>query len=190
MTEIRLFIATTLDGFIAREDGSLDWLDEVGSKEHTDAGYTDFIENIDSVVLGRKTYEEILSFGIDWPYKDHKTIIITSDKTYKTKTVNTSVLNKINKDAINKIKSDSSKNIWIVGGGQLISEFINNDAIDEITTTIIPIILGKGIKLFPNSPKETKLKLINAQSFDSGMVNLTYRLEGVPTVPRGTVDKK
>jgi len=177
MSNCKLFIASTLDGFIAREDGSLDWLDEIGSKEQTDAGYHDFITTIDTVVIGRTTYEEILSFGIDWPYQDHNTIVISSQIDYKITTPKTSVINKINKSTIQQIKDSSKKDVWIIGGGQIITEFINNSAISEITTTIIPIILGKGIKLLPNNPKETKLTLINAQSFDSGMVNLTYKLD-------------
>lgn len=174
MADCKLFIASSLDGFIAREDGSLDWLDAIGSTETTDAGYTDFISSIDTVLLGRKTYEEILGFGIEWPYKDFKAVIVTSDKNYKATTPNTTVLHEITDQSVKKLKNNSPKGIWVLGGGQLITETLNISAITQLTITIIPIILGKGIKLFPNDPKETKLELINAQSFESGMVNLTY----------------
>ena len=176
MSDCKLFIASSLDGFIARENGSLDWLDEVGSQETSDAGYTDFIAGIDTVLIGRKTYEEILGFGIEWPYKDFHSIIVTSDTNYKASTPNTTILNSITTQSIQDIKNNSKKGIWILGGGQLITKTINIGIITELTVTIIPIILGKGIKLFPNNPKETKLKLINAQSFESGMVNLTYNI--------------
>ena len=174
MNTCKLFIASSLDGFIARKNGSLDWLDEIGSKEQTDAGYLDFINTIDTIILGRNTYEEILSFGIEWPYKEQNTIVVTSQKGYKINTPKTSVINTINSSSITQVLTDSHKNIWVLGGGKTITEFLNLKFITEITITIIPIILGEGIKLFPNHPTETKLKLINAQSFESGMVNLSY----------------
>ena len=186
MTEIKLFIATTLDGFIAREDGSLDWLpgsradepqleDEPKKANNNDGGYSDFVSTIDVVVMGRKTYEEILGFGVEWPYSNFKSYIVTSEKNYETKTDNTFTLIKINQLVIDEIKSESKKNVWIVGGGQIITQFLNHDAIDKMTLNVFPIILGKGIRLFPDNPKETKFKLENTKSFDSGFVNLTYK---------------
>lgn len=185
MAEIKLFIATTIDGFIAREDGSLDWLPgsdpnapeaEGGSELNSnDGGYGEFISTIDIVVLGRKTYEEVLGFGVEWPYENCKSYVVSSDKNYETSTDNTFTLNHIDSDTINELKTESELNIWVVGGGQLITEFLNYDAVDEMTISVFPTILGTGIRLFPNKPKETSFTLVKTEQFDSGFVNLTYK---------------
>ncbi len=185
MAEIKLFIATTIDGFIAREDGSLDWLpgsdpnapEAEGASElsENDGGYGEFISTIDIVVLGRKTYEEVLGFGVDWPYGNCKSYVATSDKNYKTSTHNTFTLNKIDPVTIDELKTESKLNVWVVGGGQLITEFLNHDAIDEMTISVFSTILGTGIRLFPNNPKETSFTLVKTKHFDTGFVNLTYK---------------
>ena len=177
MSVIKLYIATTLDGFIARENNSLDWLHELPVPENEDYGYSKFLSGIDTVIMGRKTYDEILGFGVDWPYANCKSYILTSEVSYKATTPNTEVLHDLDLEFIEKVKTESKKNTWIVGGGQLISTFLNLDAIDEMILSIVPRILGKGIRLFPNGPKETKFELISSQSFESGLVNLTYRKE-------------
>lgn len=125
--------------------------------------------------MGRKTYEEILGFGIEWPYDNCKSFIVTSDPNYQTKTENTVTINRVDDQHIDKIRLASKKNIWLVGGGQLITEFINNNLIDEMTLSLIPTILGKGIRLFPNIPEETMFELVNTESFNTGVVNLAYK---------------
>lgn len=177
MSQITLYIATSLDGFIARKNNSLDWLYELPVEEGQDHGYGDLIAQTDVVVLGRSTYEEILGFGVDWPYADQTTYVVTSQKEYKASTENTKVLNSVDDESIDFLKSSSKKGIWLVGGGQLITEFVNQGAIDNFVLTMIPRILGDGIRLFPGNPKETKLELVSAESFNSGAVNLTYKLK-------------
>ena len=174
MRKVKLFIATTLDGFIARENGSLDWLFELSNPNQTDHGYNDFIKEVGIVAMGRKTYDEVLGFGVNWPYSNCKTYILTKNNDYRVKTENTFILNDINKDVIDNLKSHSSGNIWVVGGGNVITQFINESAIDEMTLSIIPLILGNGIRLFPDEPKETNFDLIKSESFETGVVNLTY----------------
>jgi dihydrofolate reductase len=175
MTKIQLFIATTLDGFIARENGSLDWLFELPNPNQIDHGYNDFMKEIDIIIMGRKTYNEVMGFGIDWPYSNCKTYIVTKDEKYIVKTENTFLLHTINNEVIMNLKSESQKNIWLVGGGDLITQFLDENAIDEMTLCMIPMILGNGIRLFPNQPKETKFEFISSEAFETGIVNLTYR---------------
>jgi len=174
MTKTKLYIATTLDGFIAREDGSLDWLDELSNPNQTDYGYGEFYATIDTVVMGRKTYEDVLGFGVDWPYADSKTYVVTSKPDYQTKTENTSVIHQISTETIASLKAESEKNIWVVGGGKVITAMLNQGQIDEMMLCLIPTILGKGIQLFPDNPVETKFDLINTESFETGAVILTY----------------
>src|SRR5512133_31356 len=173
MTKIQLFIATTIDGFIARENGSLDWLFELPN--HTDHGYNDFIKGIDIIIMGRKTYDEVLGLDFEWPYSDCKCYVVTKNADYKVSTINTFVLDNLRKDTIEGLRRQSSANIWVVGGGEVITQFLNHEEIDEMILSIIPIMLGKGIRLFPGEPKETKFELIHSESFDTGVVNLCYR---------------
>ena len=175
MNSIKLYIASTIDGFIAREDGSLDWLEELPNPNQIDYGYSDFYATIDKVVIGRKTYEEVLGFGVDWPYEDCTTYMVTSKEDYQPKTNNTEVINKVDQDTINRIKSAGEKDVWVIGGGLIITEFLNLGAIDKMILCVIPTILGSGIPLFPNHPKETKFNLVKAEPFETGAVILTYK---------------
>jgi dihydrofolate reductase len=175
MKEIRLFIATSLDGFIARENGSLDWLVNIPNPSQTDHGYNEMIENTDVIVMGRKTYDEILGFGIDWPYENCKTFVVTGKLGFVPSTGNTFVLNKIDSGTIDFLKNQSSKNIWLSGGGSLVTQFLNLNLIDEMTISIVPLILGKGIRLFPGEPVETLFETVKAELFDTGIVNVGYR---------------
>ena len=174
-TQIQLFIAQTIDGFIAREDGSLDWLLGLPNPNQIDHGYNELINGVDMIIMGRKTYEELLALVEEWPYPNYKTYVVTGDQEYRVTTEQTFLLHQIDRETIEKLKSESTKNIWLVGGGMLITQFLNLDAIDEMTLSVIPVILGKGIRLFPNVPKETTFTLIKSESFETGVVNLVYR---------------
>ncbi len=175
MSSIQLFIACTIDGFIARENGSLDWLFELENPNRTDHGYNDFISGIDTLVMGRKTYEALLGLVDEWPYPNCKTYVVTHKTSFEITTASTSVLHEVNEEVINDLMNRSSKNIWLVGGGELITCFVNLGAIDEMIISIIPIILGKGIRLFTGIPVETNYELVNTESFETGVVNLKYK---------------
>lgn len=174
MKEIHLFIATSLDGFIAREDGSLDWLVNIPNPSQTDHGYNEMIENTDVIVMGRKTYDEILGFGIEWPYENCKTFVVTGKPDFVPSTANTFVLNKIDSEVVDFLKNQSNKNIWLTGGGSLVTQFLNLGAIDEMSISMVPIILGKGIRLFPDKPLETQFNTVKTELFETGIVNLVY----------------
>jgi dihydrofolate reductase len=172
---IQLFIATTLDGFIARENGSIDWLLELPNPSNTDHGYNDFIKDVDIIVMGRKTYDDLLGYGGEWPYGDRITYVVTKNQDYKPKTANTFILRNIDLTTISQVRTESKKNIWIAGGGEIITQFMNENAIDEMTISIIPLILGKGIRLFGGLLHETEFDFLKAESFETGVVNLIYK---------------
>lgn len=174
MKKLKLYIATSIDGYIARKDGSLDWLDSIPNPDQLDYGYYQFYESIDTILMGRKTYEEVLSFGVDWPYPDSKTYVISSGET-EIKTEKTFLSKEPLKQKVKELSIEKGKDIWVVGGGILITSLLNMDLIDEMLITITPVILGEGIPLFPNNPKETKLELIKTEAFDTGFVNLVYK---------------
>ncbi len=166
MSKIIVYIATSLDGYIAREDGSIDWL-----PESAESGYDAFYKSIDTVIMGKTTYDQVLTFG-EYPYKDKKSYVFTTTNQKKNENVEfVSDVNKFVKDRFNGM----GKNIWLVGGAQIITSFLKQKAVDEIIVTIIPVILGKGLSLFKNTESEIKLELIKTKKY-AQLVDLHYRI--------------
>ena len=174
MPKVILYIATTLDGFIAKPDGNLDWLTSTPPPETGDYGYAALLNSTEAIVMGRKTYEEVLGFGIDWPYPDYKTYVVSSDKNFTVKTDNTFAAGGDLRGLVARLKADCRKDIWLVGGGKLISAFLNEELLDKMIITIVPKNLGEGIRLFPDTTKEIDWTLTDVQKFNTGLVNLTY----------------
>lgn len=168
MRRVTLFIATSLDGFIARSDGGIDWLFSDG-----DYGYAAFYETIDTVVMGRKTYELALTFGPPYVYQG-KTNYVFSRSKAGTKDENTRFVAEDTKRFVDSLRKQSSKDIWLVGGAELVRDFLAHDLIDEFVISIHPIALGSGIPLFPVPGRELPLTLKNSISFESGLVQLHY----------------
>lgn len=175
MPSIKLYIATTLYGYIAKPDGNLDWLHNMPNPQKVDFGYDDFISGIDTLVMGRKTYEAIIGFDVEWPYGNCRTYIVTQNKELAITSPNTHLLNTIDANSLELLKKDSTKDIWIVGGGQLISRFIELGQIDEMTLSIVPKLIGEGIRLFPPTQSEHDFELTRTESFENGLVNLHYK---------------
>jgi len=166
MRKIKLFVACSLDGFIAREDGGVDWLFT------GDYGYKEFYDSIDTVLMGRKTYE--LSLKLGETYKDKKAVVFTTKKNFK-KVGNVEFLSNV-VEFTKKLKSTKGKDIWLVGGGEIVSLLLNSNLIDEMQIFVHPIILGKGIPLFKNIKNEIKLKLVENFAFEDGLVKINYRI--------------
>lgn len=175
MTKTVLYIATSLDGFIARPNGSIDWLNAVPPPQTgDDYGYTELLNSIGTTIMGRKTYEEIIGFGLDWPYAGLESFVVTSNKNLNIQSPNTYTLTENLKEEVTHLKKKSKKDIWLIGGGQLVTTFINEGLLDKMILTLIPNILGEGLPLFPNHPTETNWKLRESKSYDTGVVMLTY----------------
>jgi len=168
MRKIKLFIASSLDGYIAKEDGSVDWLSHC-----KDSGYNNFYKSIDTVLIGNKTYEQILTFG-EYPYKDKNSYIFTKNINQKKKNENVEFTSDV-KNLTKNLISSSGNDIWLVGGADIISTFLNSKFVDEIILSIIPVVLGKGIPLFKNIKLETKLELIKTTEYDD-LVELSYKV--------------
>jgi dihydrofolate reductase len=166
MGTIILYIASSLDGYIARENGDVDWL-----PINTDSGYDNFYKSIDTVIMGKKTYDQILTFG-DYPYKGKKSYVFTRNDSL-TKDENVEFASNVEEFSRNLVSSKG--NIWLVGGSELFSAFLEHKLVDEIILSIIPTVLGKGIPLFQNINQEANLKLIKKTEY-SGFVELTYKV--------------
>lgn len=174
MSKIILYIAVSLDGYIAKPDGNIDWLTTFPNPKNGDYGYEELLNSIDTIIMGSKTYNELIGFDIDWPYNNFKTYVISSNENFEIKSSNTSVLNRNFKEFIEEKKKTSSKNIWLVGGSEIIKIFLEENLIDNMIISKIPITIGDGIPLFTKNSKELKFELLDVKTFETGVVNLTY----------------
>jgi dihydrofolate reductase len=174
MRKIKLYIASSLDSFIAGKNGSIDWL-----FRDADYGYTEFYNSIDTILVGRKTYEQSLIFE-EYPYKGKKIYVFTHNakEQNEKKASNVEYIDKDIPEFVKRLIQQpvSNRDIWLLGGGEIVSLFLNADLVDEIILSIHPIILGKGILLFNNIKKLVKLRLSESIPFESGLVQLHYRI--------------
>lgn len=163
--KVILYVATSLDGYIARKNRSVDWLAEYENTEK-DYGYKEFLESIGTVVLGNTTYQQFKA-----PYPNKKCFVFSRKNTDKES--NITFVNKEVRDFLDGLSDN--ENIWLVGGAETIKEFLKNNLIDEFIITVIPIVLGEGIPLFPQGCGEHQLKLQNIKKYDSGVIQLFYQ---------------
>lgn len=168
--KVILYIAMSLDGYIARKDESIDWLAGDGSEPNADFGYEEFYKSIDTVIMGRKTYDQILTFG-EYPYKGTKGYVYTREE--MTNNEDVIFTNEDPEELIGRLRNKKGKDIWLIGGAGVIDSFVKKDLIDEYFITVIPCILGEGISLFKDCNPEIKLKLLENKTVD-GMAMLHY----------------
>jgi len=166
-----VYIAMSLDGFIAKENGDIEFLSMV-EKEGEDYGYHDFIKTVDTVIVGRKTYDKIISLVHNFPHQDKESYIIT--RTKRPDQGNIIFYNEDLQSLIEKLKSKEGKNIYCDGGAEIIHELLQINQVDEFYISIIPVLLGSGIHLFKDSGPGLKLKLKRSITFESGLVQLHY----------------
>lgn len=168
-----LFIAMSLDGYIAKPDGDISFLDDM-NQEGEDYGYNAYIEMVDTILLGRKTYDKIRSMGVENPYGERDVYVIT--RTAKKNSGNIIFYSGDIKQLVTSLKSKPGKNIYCDGGAEIIAQLLQENLIDEMTVSIIPILLGEGIRLFTATSAQQKLKLTHCKSFERGLVQLHYTM--------------
>ncbi|UOY06818.1 dihydrofolate reductase family protein [Muricauda sp. SCSIO 64092] len=144
----KVFIATSMDGYIADKDGGIEWLHSVPNPDNIDMGYGDFMSQIDALVMGRTTFETVCGFDMDWPYQKPVFVLSNSLKSippeYKDKA---ELVKGTLKEILEEIHRKKCHNLYI-DGGKTIQGFLKEDLIDEMTISIIPYVLGGGIPLF------------------------------------------
>ena len=181
-----IFIATSLDGFIAREDGAIDWLPTGADTKFEDYGYSEFMKSVDALVMGRKTYETVRGFGGDWPYGAKPVIVLTSKKVQIPRELAKTVTTMAGKvDTIVKHLQSREMNHLYVDGGVTIQKFLNAGALDRLIITRIPVLIGKGIPLFGPVDQDIKLSHVATKTYPSGLVQSEYIV-----VPRAFVAKR
>ena len=172
--KVSVYIATSLDGFIARKNGDIDWL-PTGNEGGEDFGYAKFMSTIDHIVMGRNTFEKVLSFG-GWHY-DKKVIVLTSrDLTIAPELSDKAeALHLSPRELIRELERRGSRQIYL-DGGVTIQRFLREGLVDEMTITTIPILIGEGLPLFGALDKDVQLDLLTSQSFKNGFVQNQYKL--------------
>lgn len=173
----RVFIAVSLDGNIARSNGSIDWLTGLAPPTGgEDYGYLAFMKAVDTIIMGRKTYETAMSFS-NWPYKGKQTIVLT--KTGVTIPTELQKVVRISSDSpkviVEKLEDSGSAGVY-VDGGQTIRSFLQAGLIDEMTITWTPILIGNGIPLFGEMGNDVELNLVRSRSYTNGFVQSTYKV--------------
>lgn len=169
--KVILYIATSLDGYIATQDENLDFLSVV-EQEGEDYGYAEFIKTVDTVIVGRKTYDKVLNMGYAFPHSDKQSYIIT--RSPKPPIGNIQFYTNDPGALILKLKDQSGKNIFVDGGAEIVHLLMQENLIDQFCISVIPVFLGDGIRLFKDGRPQLPIKLISAQAFKSGLVQSWY----------------
>lgn len=166
--KVSLFIATSLDGYIAREDGGIDWL-----FDDQDYGYEAFYDDVDTIVMGRHTWEQLKTLG-DYPYEGKEGVVFSGTLAGQTDPHVTFVTESV-QDWIGRAKQEAGGTIWLMGGSKLVDESLQAGLVDEIILSIHPLLLGHGIPLFRGNQPEMALELVSSKSFHTGLIQLVYR---------------
>ena len=170
-----VFIATSIDGYIADKNGGIDWLHSIPNPDQDDMGYAEFINRIDALLMGRTTFETVIGFDVDWPYKQPVFVLSNKlkeipeshkDKAYLVKGTLTDILDQIHKKGFKRLYID---------GGTTIRNFLKEDLIDEMVLTTIPVLLGGGSSLFGELPNELNFELIETKTFLNQIIQGHYK---------------
>lgn len=172
-----VFIATSLDGFIARSDGAIDWLERVPD-DGDDHGYAAFLARMDGLVMGRATFETVLGFEGPWPYVKPVVVMSRSLKQQDVPQHLTGAV-RVHSGSPREVLSDLGAEGWTkayVDGGLLIQSFLADGLIEDLVVTRVPVLLGRGRPLFGDVSGDVVLEHVSTQSFRSGLVQSHYRV--------------
>jgi dihydrofolate reductase len=175
-SKVSVFIATSLDGYIARSDGDVAWLHEIEPiGDGDDAGYELFFDSIDVLVMGRGSFEKVLEF--DWPYGTKPLIVLSKsltelpDHLHDRVTIDASPP----RELVERLWQEGYKHIYL-DGGRVIQSFLREGLVDNITLTTVPVLIGKGIPLFGDLEKDIQCRLLESRSWANGLVQSRYQV--------------
>jgi dihydrofolate reductase len=179
---VTIHMAASLDGFIARRDGSVDWLETSdnfdGGNTTTQESVAEFLKTIDCYVMGSRTYETALNFdakGLGWSYGDKPTFVLTRRTLWKTRSTVEFYSGDLGRLVGERLKPNF-RSIWFVGGGEVSAECLRLRLADEVRYSIVPMLIGNGISFFQGLDKDVALHLLEATAYKSGMVALRYEV--------------
>jgi dihydrofolate reductase len=170
MARVRFYVATSLDGFIADEDGSVDWLAPYDARLY---GYERFLDEVGALIMGRRTFELINAVDEDWPYRG-KPVFVLSSQTLGGAPVGVSVSTRGMWDALQQARQATRKDIWIVGGAVAMQSALDDGLIDLMEIFLVPVLLGNGLTLLNDLRVPQSLVFDGIESFPDGVVKLRY----------------
>ena len=173
MRKLSLFIATSLDGYIAKPNDDLSFLRSV-EKEGEDYGYEEFVANVDTIILGRRTYDWVLKEIGPSHYDNGEKEVYVITRTDRPSIGNTKFHAGSPADLVQKLRNQKGKNIYCDGGAEIINELLKSDLIDEFIISVIPVLVGNGTRLFKDGRPEQQLELVSVKTFDTGLTQLHY----------------
>src|SRR5215216_3024745 len=168
-------IATSADGYIARPDGDLEWLTSRPAPKGF-YGINAFMRSIDTLLMGRKTYEAGLRMGGKFDSKD-RYIVFSRHAPPPDAPSGVEFVNGAISPFVSRLREEPGKNIWLMGGGELIASFLDEHAIDEFVISVVPVFIGDGIPLIARRHRHVPLDLHSVERFDDGLVQLHYRVQ-------------
>jgi dihydrofolate reductase len=170
---VSVFVGTSLDGFIARPNGALDFLPPGGGEPH---GYSEFIASIDALVIGRNTFEIVLAFP-DWPYDD-KRVVVLSSRPLDLSAVRGGGVEQMTgtpAEILSKLAASGAQHLY-VDGGITIQRFLRAGLVQRLIITRVPVLIGEGIPLFGSLPRDVRLRHVSTQHYPSGLVKSEYQV--------------
>jgi dihydrofolate reductase len=170
--KIIVYIATSADGYIARPDGDFSWLNRPQPKGHY--GYGAFIKSTDTILWGRKTYDIVVKMGMPGFGRPVKNYVFS--RSLKSALPGFEIVREAVKPFAERLRAQPGKNIWMMGGGEIIAAFLDEGQIDEFSIHVIPVMIGEGIPLVAPRHRLIPLKLLNTKKFPDGVVHLNYRV--------------
>lgn len=173
MRKVTLFIAMSLDGYVADKDGGVDWLngqEEDGENMDT---YSEFIKTIDTIIMGWNTYHQVITelSPEEWVYPEQISYVITHREIPSTERIHFTSESPC--DLVKRLREEEGNGIWICGGASIVRQLMETDLIDTLHISVIPTLLGDGVRLFGPLEKEQKLRLVKTQSYN-GITDLVY----------------
>jgi dihydrofolate reductase len=168
--KVHLYIATSLDGYIAGPNGEIDWL-----FSDQDYGYAGFIAGVDTVLMGRRSYETARSFD-EWPYPDLACFVFTRGKGQAIDP-RVNYVSGTPEAVVGSLRQWSGKDLWLMGGGELVRHFLDARLVDRVTIGLHPIVLGAGLPLFPAGTRRTELRPSQVTPYDSGLLLIEYEVK-------------
>jgi len=173
MRRIKLYIAISLNGKIAKPDGNVEWLEAIPKPDDSDYGYAEFYDSIDCTLQGHNTYKQIKSWGREFPYKDKKNYVLTTD-TSLDEDQNVTYISENHLTFIRDLKEQPGKDIWLIGGGQTNAALLDAKLVDELHVFVMPVILDEGIGIFENLSRDKSLILSSSKSYTTGVMEMVY----------------
>ncbi|PIE17409.1 MAG: hypothetical protein CSA66_05890 [Proteobacteria bacterium] len=169
----KVYIATSVDGFVATDDGGVGWLDAFAGDDH---GYAEFIASVSTIVVGRRTYDQVRTLG-GWPYANKRTVVLTSTPLEPDAAEDTAAWHGGVEELVARLREEPG-DVWVLGGPDTLRAFREARAIDAWEIFLIPLLLGSGVPLFGGIAAPRELRLVDTRRWPNGVVRLRYTMLG------------